>query len=245
MLGKICNGNSFEVLDGIASELEHPIVVTDPPFNIGFHYNTYRDKMPEDEYYGAIASIFAKYPSVVILYPESLHRLTLEMGRVPDKVVSWVYPSNMRRQHRDIGFYGVKPNFELVRKPYRDMKDKRNIRLIQRTGGRRSYDWMEVNQVKNISKEKTAHPCQMPLAVMDDVIGWLKGIDNATIIDPFAGSGTTCVACERADIPWVGIEIDESYCRIIESRINGKEVHGEAGTTHELFDPTIFGGTNG
>ena len=31
----------------------------------------------------------------------------------------------------------------------------------------RLYDWWEINQVKNVSAEKTAHPCQMPLKVMD------------------------------------------------------------------------------
>lgn len=86
-------------------------------------------------------------------------------------------------------------------------------------GGGRSYDWVECNQVKNVSKEKTAHPCQMPLALMDDVIGWLGGIEGATIIDPFAGSGTTCVACEKRGIPWMAIEIDPTYCDIIRRRI--------------------------
>ena len=59
----------------------------------------------------------------------------------------------------------------------------------------------------------------MPLALMDDVIGWLSGIEGATIIDPFAGSGTTCVACEKRHIPWVAIEIDGSYCDIIRERV--------------------------
>ena len=228
MLGKIFNEDSFEALRDIANECINPIIVTDPPFNIGYHYDEYHDRMPEDEYYGRISDMFIEYPSVVVLYPESLHRLTLEMGCVPDKVVSWVYPANTRRQHRDIGFYGVMPNFDLVRKPYRNPNDKRVKKLMERTGGRRSYDWMEVNQVKNVSKEKTAHPCQMPLAVMDDVIGWLGGVENATIIDPFAGSGTTCVACERAGIPWAAIEIDADYCQIIRERVNGEEVRRSA-----------------
>ncbi len=60
----------------------------------------------------------------------------------------------------------------------------------------------------------------MPLDLMMDVIGWLGGIDGATIIDPFAGSGTTVVACERRGVPWRAIEIDPSYCEIIERRIN-------------------------
>lgn len=83
-----------------------------------------------------------------------------------------------------------------------------------------------MNQVKNVSREKTAHPCQMPLEVMNDVVGWISDIDGATVIDPFAGSGTTCVACESRGIPWVAIEIDPSYCQIIQQRIEGQRMKG-------------------
>lgn len=217
--GRIYNDDSFECLREIANECERPIIVTDPPFNIGYHYGSYHDRIDDTEYFHNLAEMFNEYPSVVVHYPESLHRLTLEMGIAPDRVVSWVYPSNTRRQHRDIGFYGVQPDFTLVRKPYRNPNDKRVRELQKRTGGGRSYDWVECNQVKNVSKEKTAHPCQMPLALMDDIIGWLGGIEGATIIDPFAGSGTTCVACEKRGIPWMAIEIDPTYCDIIRRRI--------------------------
>ena len=49
------------------------------------------------------------------------------------------------------------------------------------------------------------------------MVRWLP--DGVTVIDPFAGSGTTAVACERAGIPWRAIEIDGDYCDIIERRV--------------------------
>lgn len=174
-IGRVFNEDSFEALRDIANECVNPVIVTDPPFNIGYHYGSYKDNMPDATYYSMLAQMFSEYPSVVVHYPEALHRLSIEMGTAPERVVSWVYPSNTRRQHRDIAFYGIKPDFGLVRKPYKNPNDKRVRELSKRTGGRRSYDWMEVNQVKNVSKEKTAHPCQMPLSVMSDVIGWLGG----------------------------------------------------------------------
>ena len=219
-LGKIFNENCFECLRVIAEEYENPVIVTDPPFNIGYHYGLYRDRVNESEYIRSLAEMFCRWPSVVIHYPERLHQLTLEMGVVPDRVVSWVYPSNTKRQHRDIAFWGITPDFDRVRRQYRNPNDKRIKELVKRTGGARSYDWLEVNQVKNVSSEKTEHPCQMPLAVMDAVIGWISGSDDITVIDPFAGSGTTCVACEKKGIPWVAIEIDPNYCEIIEKRIS-------------------------
>ena len=88
---------------------------------------------------------------------------------------------------------------------------------VQANGGGRSYDWINENQVKNVSKEKTAHPCQMPLKVMELVVGILP--DGVGVIDPFCGSGTTLLACRKRGIPAIGIDMDQSYCEITEGRL--------------------------
>lgn len=134
-LGRIYNEDSFEALRDIANECERPVIVTDPPFNIGYHYGRYRDRVDDGEYFASLAEMFSEYPSVVVHYPEALHRLSMEMGAAPIRVVSWVYPSNTRRQHRDIAFWGVEPDFTLVRRPYRNPNDKRVKELQKRTGG--------------------------------------------------------------------------------------------------------------
>ena len=135
MGGKVFNDDAFETVYEIASEAINPVIVTDPPFNIGYHYRTYKDRMNDEEYFSRLAILFNEFPSVVVLYPEALHRLSIVMGKAPDRVVSWVYPSNTRRQHRDIGFYGIEPDFTKVRQPYRNPNDKRIIELQKRTGG--------------------------------------------------------------------------------------------------------------
>ena len=47
------------------------------------------------------------------------------MGILPTKVVSWVYNSNTAKQHRDIAFFKVKPDFRKVTQPYKNPNDKR------------------------------------------------------------------------------------------------------------------------
>jgi site-specific DNA-methyltransferase (adenine-specific) len=42
---------------------------------------------------------------------------------------------------------------------------------------------------------------------------------NDIILDPFAGSGTSCVAAEILDRRWIGIELNENYCEIAKRRI--------------------------
>lgn len=204
------------------------IVVSDPPFNIGYKYNTYKDNIAEGEYYEMLESFFGIYPSVVIHYPESLYKLAFQIGKFPERVISWVYNSNTARQHRDIAFFDVIPNFKQVIQPYKNPNDKRiKERIARGLLGCKLYDWFEINQVKNISKDKTAHPCQMPLEVMERVIGVLPY--ECVIVDPFLGSGTTGVAVktmnakQNANRSFIGIEIDEDYYNIAKERIDNTQ----------------------
>lgn len=195
-------------------------IITDPPFNIGYRYNTYKDNKKESEYYGFLKDVFTLYnlPFVVVHYPECLHRISFYTGKFPEKIVSWVYNSNTAKQHRDIAFYGVKPDFRKIKQPYKNPNDKRiRERMKNGAGGGRLYDWWNVNQVKNVSKKQNSHPCVMPVEVMEKIIGILP--EEYLIFDPFAGSGTTGVACVKLGNNYIGCDIDEKYSEIAETRI--------------------------
>lgn len=212
----------IDAMPQILSNDKKYCIVTDPPFNIGYHYRTYKDKMPEDEYFEFLGEVFGNLPCVVIHYPETMYKLSFQMGRFPEKIVSWVYNSNTAKQHRDIAFFDVKPDFNAVKQPYKNPNDKRiKERIAKGKTGARLYDWWNVNQVKNVSKIKTMHPCQMPLIVMENIIGIIP--KEYTIVDPFMGSGTTGVACINAGRDFIGIEMDETYFQIAKQRI--EEAH--------------------
>lgn len=219
---EIHRADCTDILHDIVNRTENPVIVSDPPFNVGYKYNTYRDRMDEGAYYTLMGDIFSLCPSVIIHYPEALYKLSFQMGVFPEKIVSWVYNSNTAKQHRDIAFFNVTPNFNRVRQPYKNPNDKRiKERIARGETGCRLYDWWNINQVKNVSKDKTSHPCQMPIEVMRNIIGILP--DDITVIDPFMGSGTTGVACKELDRNFIGIEMDEEYFQIAEKRINDTE----------------------
>ena len=62
------------------------------------------------------------------------------------------------------------------------------------------------------------HPTQKPVALMEWCLGFLP--DAKTILDPFMGSGTTLVACQRMGRQGTGIELDEDYFAIACKRVD-------------------------
>jgi site-specific DNA-methyltransferase (adenine-specific)/modification methylase len=62
------------------------------------------------------------------------------------------------------------------------------------------------------------HPTQKPVALMEWCLGFLP--DARTILDPFMGSGTTLVACQRLGRQGTGIELDPEYFAIACKRVD-------------------------
>lgn len=61
------------------------------------------------------------------------------------------------------------------------------------------------------------HPCSRALPHMDWLVDWWS-LEGETVCDPFAGSGTIPLAAHRHRRNGVGIEIEERYCQIANSR---------------------------
>lgn len=63
-----------------------------------------------------------------------------------------------------------------------------------------------------------AHPAQFPLwLARDQIFSWTN--EDDVVLDPFIGSGTTACACKELKRHFIGIEIDEGYCKIAKERI--------------------------
>jgi hypothetical protein len=72
---------------------------------------------------------------------------------------------------------------------------------------------------RTAAKVRNHHPCVKPVSVMR----WLVRLvtpKNGVVLDPFAGSGTTGVACVHEGFDFIGIEREAEYAAIAEARIN-------------------------
>ena len=68
------------------------------------------------------------------------------------------------------------------------------------------------------SAKKIGHPAPFSLPLAERVIRTFSYVDDV-VIDPFCGSGTTCLAAKRLGRYYVGYDIVREYCEIAETRI--------------------------
>ena len=116
-------------------------------------------------------------------------------------------------------------NLDMVRDPnvkYPNQK-KNGKKKCNPLGKNPSDVWQfpKVTSGKNrSSKERTAHPAQFPIAVIDRII---KACSNPgdLVFDPFLGSGSLIEAALRNDRIAVGMEVNPTYLRIAARRIEG------------------------
>lgn len=91
--------------------------------------------------------------------------------------------------------------------------------------GKNPSDVWEIPNVKANHVEKTAHPCQFPVALCQRLIRALTRPGDI-VIDPFCGSGSAGLAAALEGRRFVGSDISARYCLIAEQRyadlLNGK-----------------------
>jgi DNA modification methylase len=82
---------------------------------------------------------------------------------------------------------------------------------------------------KAFQSERTAHPTQKPESLITELIKAFcpmnDGVFQGSILDPFHGSGTLGVCCEKLNkeghhIVWTGIEMEERWCDVANERLN-------------------------
>ncbi len=197
------------------------IVVTDPPYNIGFgRYESYTDRLQDSEYTTLLTGLL-RFESIAISdYPEEMMRFVVPALGPPLHVGAWCYHANQPRRFRLVNYYGHKPDYSRIKQSYRNLNDKRIQALLDGgSEGSNLYEWWDdIEIVMNVSIEKTGHPCPMPERLVARILTlFSEGTD--TILDPFMGSGTTLRAAKDLGRKAIGIEIEERYCEIAAKRM--------------------------
>lgn len=246
-INKVFNADVMEIIRQIPDE-SIDMVFVDPDYNVGIDYNGKKYKMSWEKYtewYTAIAKeclrVLKKDGNLFLLnYPKQnahLRAFYLDGAAKDVHEYVWLYNSNVghtpRRfttAHRTIlhatkskknKFYKTQ-----VAQPYKNPEDKRiRKRLSEGSNGRMPYDWFYFDMVKNVSREKTMHPCQVPSQLIRLLINASTKRDDDVFV-LFGGSGGELLTCRNAGRNFVSCEANEDYYRLIQMRLGNMEPDG-------------------
>jgi len=108
-------------------------------------------------------------------------------------------------------FNNIKIKLDTKRKEYTEGMLKEGVSL--------SDVWTDISALPHNSKEKTEHPTQKPVKLMERIIE-MSSNEGDTVLDGCMGSGSTGVACLNLNRNFIGFEVDGKYFRIAEDRIH-------------------------
>lgn len=256
---RFINTNCIEAMGRMESS-SVDLVVTSPPYNAGKEYET--DLSLEEYLQFAerwIAHIprlltptgafwlnvrhFMLSPTEAVPLPYLIYPILVKHGLHVVQEVVWHFEGGLnysrRFSHRtERWMWCVKDPTDYVfhLDDVRDHtlnigKDRRN-----HPAGKNPTDYWHFPSVvggRGASSEKTAHPCQFPVAMIERII---RACSNSgdVVLDCFGGSGSTAVAAYENGRSFISIEIDQRYDEIARDRLQKLRPASETKATPNL-----------
>ena len=82
--------------------------------------------------------------------------------------------------------------------------------------------WTDIPRIGNTSKERLGYPTQKPLALLERIIK-ASSKRGDIVLDPFCGCATTCIAAERLQRQWIGIDLSPQAVELVKLRLEREE----------------------
>jgi adenine-specific DNA-methyltransferase len=108
--------------------------------------------------------------------------------------------------------------------------------------GKNPGDLWIIPNVKSNHIEKTIHPCQFPVELIERLVLSMTNKGD-WVFDPFLGAGSSVIAAIRHDRKGAGAEIENKYIKVARERII-QELNGTLKTrpmTKPVYDPVLAG----
>ena len=221
----------------LGAEIAH-LIATSPPYNLGVEYDEHDDSQSGQDYYDFLQGAFEECYRVLVPggrlaivvglgagvpcddKPQIAKNAAVEAGfELRDKFVwdkgssesssawgSWRSPSNPRQiyQHEEIlVFYKDQP----------ERKDRSGKTLPK-------HEFLEfIKSVWRVKPESSSpHPAAFPVEIPRRLLK-LYSFPGDVILDPFVGSGTTCLVARDLDRRFIGIDRSPKYVAMAQARV--------------------------
>jgi site-specific DNA-methyltransferase (adenine-specific) len=248
-------GDCIDVMRDCIPDGKAALVFADPPYNIGKSFGEFQDRWPTDEAYAHWCQVWLELclrkltptgSMYVMTSTQAMPYLDLWLRRrctIQSRIV-WHYDSSGVQARRYFGSM-YEPILYCVKSPKRYTFNACDIEIEARTGAvRRLIDYRKPNptpynstkvpgnawyfpRVRYRMDEYEDHPSQKPEALLERII---KASSNPgdIVLDPFAGTFTTCAVAKRLGRRTIGIERERTYFKIGLRRLKlGNEFEGE------------------
>lgn len=257
-INKIFHGDVMDLLKSLPND-SMDMVYGDPDYNVGINYSGADYTKTWDDYINWYIGLTKESMRVLkpngnlfmMNYPKQNSHLRvkyLDEASYDVQDYVWVYNTNVghtpRRfttAHRSI-LHATKSKHnkffkDAVAVPYQNPTDKRiKARIEAGHLGRMPYSWFYYDLVKNVSKDKTFHACQIPLPLVEMLIkSCTEEKDNICIL--FGGSGSELVLCQQLKRNFLSAELNKDYVSMIKDRLKN---NGEIKEQYKLIHKRII-----
>ena len=93
------------------------------------------------------------------------------------------------------------------------------VYLEDENKGVKLNDVWQIPYLGSTAKERVGYPTQKPLALLERIIK-ASSNEGDTILDPFCGCATTCVAAQQLNRKWIGIDVEEKSAELVVDRLS-------------------------
>ena len=219
------------------------LIVTSPPYNIG---KSYESRISRQEYLEHQAKRIREsvrllapngslcwqvgnhvnkgevYPLDILLYP-----LFMDHGlQFQDRII-WTFGHGLHCKKRFSGRHETILWFT---------KSGEFTFNVNTSSGENLSNVWDIPNVKFNHVEKTAHPCQFPVGLMERLVLALTN-EGDNVLDPYLGVGSSAIAALKHGRNAYGCDLDENYVRIALERI--RELRNGTLRTRPMDQPVL------
>jgi site-specific DNA-methyltransferase (adenine-specific) len=194
------HGDCREVMDW--ADADACVLVTDPPYGIDYHSNQRRQTLARS----IAGDKDTRARDDVLFYWGDRPALVFGTWRIPRPAATrallvWDTKGALGMGAMDLPWKPAHQEIYVLGKGFK---------------GRRDSDVLTVAPVQSLGYNGREHPHEKPVTLMKQLIAKCP---PGTVVDPFAGSGSTLVAAKQLGRKAIGVELEERYCEIIAKRL--------------------------
>jgi len=218
------------------------LIITSPPYNVDIQYNSHDDKMSYDIYLEFSEKWLARCYEFTKEDGRFCLNIPLDKNKGGQqsvcadlttiaKKVGWKYHATIIWNEQNISRRTAWGSWLSASAPYVIAPVEMIVVLYKenwkKTSGSGESDITKeeflswTNAVWTFggeSKVRVGHPTPFPVELPKRCIKLFSFVSD-TILDPFAGSGTTLIACAQNGRKGIGVELDENYCKLAKKRL--------------------------